>query len=51
MELAEHLLGQGIQSVDDVAVTYPDSTIQGKKDRVRFRFDSSYMHLAQQGHL
>jgi NitT/TauT family transport system substrate-binding protein len=46
-----NLLGEGIKSVDDVAVTYPDKSIQGQKDRVRFRFDSSYMHLAQQGHL
>ena len=46
-----NLLGEGIQSADDVAVLYPDSTIQGKKDRVRLRFDSTYMHQAQQGHL
>jgi NitT/TauT family transport system substrate-binding protein len=46
-----NLLGEGIQSVDDVAVLYPDGTIQGRKDRVRFRFDSTYMHLAGQGHL
>ncbi len=46
-----NLLGEGIQSVDDVAILYPDGSIQGKKDRVRFRFDSTYMHLAGQGHL
>ncbi|MBB6143380.1 NitT/TauT family transport system substrate-binding protein [Silvibacterium bohemicum] len=46
-----NLLGEGTQSVDDVAILYPDGSIQGKKDRVRFRFDSSYMHLAGQGKL
>jgi NitT/TauT family transport system substrate-binding protein len=45
------LLGEHTNSVDDVAVLYPDGTIQGKKDRVRLRFDSTYMHLAQQGKL
>jgi len=45
------LLGQNIKSVDDVAIRYPDGSIQGKGDRVRFRFDSSYMRMAQQGKL
>jgi NitT/TauT family transport system substrate-binding protein len=45
------LLGERTASVDDVAVLYPDGTIQGRKDRVRLRFDSSYMQLAQQGKL
>jgi NitT/TauT family transport system substrate-binding protein len=45
------LLGQGIKSVDDVAILYPNGTIQGKKDRVRFRFNSAYMQAAQQGKL
>ena len=46
-----NLLGQGTQSVDDVAILYPDNSVQGKKNRVRFRFDSTYMQLAAQGHL
>ena len=45
------LLGQNIQSVDDVAILYPDGTIQGKKDRVRLRMDATYMKLAWQGKL
>ncbi|WP_263378036.1 putative urea ABC transporter substrate-binding protein [Granulicella paludicola] len=45
------LLGQGIKSVDDVAILYPNGTIQGKKDRVRFRFNSAYMQAAQLGKL
>jgi len=45
------LLGQIIQSVDDVAILYPDGSIQGKKDRVRLRVDAAYMQLAAQGKL
>jgi len=42
------LLGQNIQSVDDVAILYPDGTVQGKRDRVRLRMDATYMQLAAQ---
>lgn len=45
------LLGQGIKSVDDVAILYPNGTVQGRKDRVRFRFNAAYMQAAQQGKL
>ncbi len=45
------LLGERTASPDDVAVLYPDGTVQGRKDRVRLRFDSTYMHLAQGGGL
>jgi NitT/TauT family transport system substrate-binding protein len=45
------LLGQGIKSVDDVAIAYPNGAIQGKKDRVRLRFTAAYMQAAQQGKL
>jgi NitT/TauT family transport system substrate-binding protein len=45
------LLGQGIKSVDDVAIAYPSGAVQGRKDRVRLRFNSSYMLAAQQGKL
>jgi len=45
------LLGQNISSVNDVAIRYPDGSLQGKPDRVRFRFDSSYMKMAEQGKL
>jgi NitT/TauT family transport system substrate-binding protein len=48
----EHgLLGSRTASVDDVAISYPDGSIQGKKDRVRLRFDTSYMQLAAEGKL
>jgi len=42
------LLGQNIRSVDDVAILYPDGTVQGRKDRVRLRVDATYMQLAAQ---
>jgi len=45
------LLGQNIGTVNDVAIRYPDGSVQGKADRVRFRFDSSYMKMAEMGKL
>jgi NitT/TauT family transport system substrate-binding protein len=45
------LLGQGIKSVDDVAIAYPNGTVQGKKDRVRLRFNAAYMQAAEGGKL
>jgi NitT/TauT family transport system substrate-binding protein len=37
--------------VDDVAIAYPDGSVQGKKDRVKLRFDAEFMQAAQQGKL
>jgi len=45
------LLGANTKSVDDVAIRYPDGSIQGKPDRVRFQFDLTYMQMAAQGKL
>jgi NitT/TauT family transport system substrate-binding protein len=45
------LLGSGIKSPDDVALKYPDGSVQGKADRVTFRFDDTYMKLAAGGKL
>jgi NitT/TauT family transport system substrate-binding protein len=45
------LLGANTKSVDDVAIRYPDGSIQGKPNRVRFQFDLSYMQMAAQGKL
>ncbi len=48
----EHgLLGNNAKSVDDVAIKFPDGTIQGKADRVRLKFDSAYMEMAAAGKL
>jgi NitT/TauT family transport system substrate-binding protein len=48
---AHGLLGANTKSADDVAIRYPDGAVQGKPDRVRLRFDNSWMALAQQGKL
>src|ERR1700733_7979532 len=45
------LLGSNTKSVDEVAIAYPDGTVQGKADRVRFRFELSYMKMAAEGKL
>jgi NitT/TauT family transport system substrate-binding protein len=45
------LLGEKTGSVDDVAVRFPDGGVAGKKDRIRLRFDASYMQLAAGGKL
>ena len=45
-----HLLGDA-KAADDVAIRYPDSTVQGKAARVRFRFDNTYTQMAAQGKL
>jgi NitT/TauT family transport system substrate-binding protein len=37
--------------VDDVAIKYPDGSIQGKPDRVRLRYECAYMQMAQTGTL
>jgi NitT/TauT family transport system substrate-binding protein len=41
----------GTKFPDDVAVRYPDGSIQGKKDRVRMSFDATYMQMAAEGKL
>ncbi len=45
------LLGAKITTPDDVAIRFPDGTIEGKADRVRLRFESSYMQMAAGGKL
>jgi NitT/TauT family transport system substrate-binding protein len=45
------LLGQGVKSVDDVAIAYPNGAVQGDKSHVRLRFNAAYMQAAQQGKL
>ena len=48
----EHgLLGKSVASVDDVAIRYPDGSVQGKADRIRLRFDTSFMEMAAQKQL
>lgn len=46
-----NLLGEGTRSVDDVAILYPDGSVQGNRNRIRLRMDATYMKLASQGGL
>jgi NitT/TauT family transport system substrate-binding protein len=48
---AHGLLGEHTKSADDVAISFPGGTVQGKADRVRLRFDANYMQMAEQGKL
>jgi NitT/TauT family transport system substrate-binding protein len=45
------LLGVNTKSVDEVAIRYPDGSVQGKSDRVRLVYDLSFMKMAAQGKL
>jgi NitT/TauT family transport system substrate-binding protein len=45
------LLGEKTGTVDEVAIRYPDGSIQGKSDHVRLRFENRYMEMAAQGKL
>jgi NitT/TauT family transport system substrate-binding protein len=45
------LLGENTKSIDEVAIRYPDASVQGKTDRVRLRFETAYMQAASEGKL
>ncbi len=45
------LLGANTRSLDEVAIRYPDGSVQGKADRVRLVFDLGYMQMAAGGKL
>lgn len=50
--LFEHgILGEGAPSPDFVGVAYPDGSVTGDPDNVRFRFDTRFMRLAAEGAL
>ncbi len=43
----EHgLLGEGIDSVDAIGISYPGGAVQGNKKNIKLRFDNSYMKAA-----
>jgi len=44
-------VGDKTKSVDDVAIRFPDGSVLGKPDRIRFRFNTTFMQLASQGKL
>ncbi len=45
------ILGEGAPSADFVGVAYPDGTITGDENNVKFRFDTTYMQMAADGAL
>ena len=45
------LLGEGVDSVDVVGISYPDGTVQGDENNVKMRFDTTYMEMAAKGEL
>ncbi len=45
------LLGDKTKSADDVAIQFPDKSVLGKVDRVRFRFSTEYMQMVAAGKL
>ncbi len=45
------LLGEKTSSADDVAIRFPDGSVEGKAERIRLRFDASYMQMAMGGKL
>lgn len=45
------LLGENAPDADVVGIQYPDGTVQGDKNAVGMRFDTSYMEMAAKGSL
>ena len=45
------ILGEGAPSADFVGVAYPDGTVTGDPNNVKFRYDTSYMQMAADGAL
>ena len=48
---AHGLLGEKTKSPDDVAIRFPDGSTQGKKERVRLRFDANLHAAGREGKL
>ncbi|MGR3322237.1 MAG: putative urea ABC transporter substrate-binding protein [Pseudooceanicola sp.] len=45
------ILGEGAPSPDFVGVEYPDGSVTGDANNVKFRFDATYMEMAAKGEL
>ncbi|MGG7566041.1 putative urea ABC transporter substrate-binding protein [Rhodovulum sp. DZ06] len=45
------ILGVGAPSADFIGVAYPDGTVTGDANNVKFRFDATYMQMAADGAL
>jgi NitT/TauT family transport system substrate-binding protein len=45
------LLGDRVQSADDLGIEFPGGTVLGKTDNVLFHYDDTYMKMAAEGKL
>ncbi len=45
------ILGEGAPSADFVGIAYPDGSVSGDANNVKFRFDTTYMQMAADGGL
>jgi len=45
------LLGENAKNANGIGILYPDGTVQGNKNKVKFRFDTSFMQMAADGKL
>ncbi|MCB1358682.1 MAG: lipid kinase, partial [Maritimibacter sp.] len=45
------ILGEGAPSPDFVGVAYPDGSVTGDENNVKFRYDTTYMQMAADGAL
>jgi len=45
------ILGEGAPSADFVGVEYPDGSVTGDANNIRFRYDTTYMQMAADGAL
>ena len=45
------LLGQGATSPDFVGIEFPDGSVMGDQNNIRFRFNDTYMQMAADGEL
>lgn len=47
----QDILGVGAPSADFIGIEYPDGTVTGDPENIRFRFDASFMQMAADGDL
>lgn len=45
------LLGENAKNANGIGILYPDGTVQGNKEKIKFRFDTSFMKMAVDGKL
>jgi len=48
---AHGMFGQGATSVDAVGISFPDGTVQGDANKIKFRFTAEYMEKAAKGEI